>query len=224
MMAATETSREFWRDRLGIPNYAVGEAARYAHISSSTVGRWQKETTKFRRHQGDKLSYLELIEIAVVAACREEGMKLREIQRAHDYLSATFNEQFPFAVIQLKTDGVDLLRDYGDGRLLVTNKAGQLAWKSIIAKRFREFEYDRGIASRWKVAGEKSSVIIDPRIRFGAPAVDGVPTWMIRDRWREGEPIRETASEFSITVQKVRDALIFEGVDPNDDPPKKWIH
>src|SRR3546814_17624534 len=111
MMAATETSREFWRDRLGIPNYAVGEAARYAHISSSTVGRWQKETTKFRRHQGDKLSYLELIEIAVVAACREEGMKLREIQRAHAYLSAHFKEQFPFSVIQPKQIGSESCRE-----------------------------------------------------------------------------------------------------------------
>jgi len=220
--------RDLWRSRLDIPNYEIGEAARYAHISASTVGRWHHDTTLPERELRRRLSYFQLIELAVVSACRKAGMKLIDIRAAREFFAREFQTDHPFATLQLKTDGVDLLKDAGevDGvkHLLTGNKGGQLAWKHILAEKFTEFDYESDVAARWHVAGRRSPIIIDPRIRFGAPNIKGVPTWLLRDRWVAGEQPKETASEYSITERDVREGLRFEGIKFPTDQPNAWQH
>ena len=223
------SAQELWQSRLTVPNYGISEAARYADISAGTVGRWQTSMELPDRQPRKRISYYELIEIAVVSVCRQVGMKLVDIKAAHQYFSSQFKTPYPFATLDLKTDGVDLLKDYspeseGAARMIAGNRNGQLAWRDVIAQRFREFEYERGVVTSWAVAGEKSSVIIDPRVRFGAPAVEGLPTWLIKERWEAGEPPEDTASEFNLKVRSVKDALKFEGIDPKASPPNKWLN
>jgi len=220
-MSASADPREFWRSRLSAPNYKVGDAARYAHIDRSTVGRWHRDTTLSEREEGARLSYLELVEVAVVAAYRKAGMKLREIREARAWLSEMFNEEYPFATLRLKTDGVDLMIDHGD-TVVLANRRGQFAWKHIIARRFHEFDYEGGIAARWHVAGRSAPIIIDPRIQFGAPSVRGVPTWSLVGRWSAGEELKEIAEDYDIPPSAVIHALKFEGVDPS--ASRGWLN
>jgi hypothetical protein len=58
-VAATERT-ELWRERLTLPAYLVGEAARYADISPQTVSAWHKVEKKVlsKKDTGVKLSYL----------------------------------------------------------------------------------------------------------------------------------------------------------------------
>jgi uncharacterized protein (DUF433 family) len=139
-------------------------------------------------------------------------MKLAEIRSARDYLIRQFDTLHPFATLELKTDGIDMLKDYA-GELIVTNKDGQMAWKSVIGERLREFHYEQGLVMRWYVGGTNSSVIIDPRLRFGSPVVEGVPTFLLRDRWKEGEDVEEMSEDLSVSMQGIQDALQFEGID-----------
>ena len=220
-MNATSNPGEFWRARLGIPNYEVREAARYAHIHSNTVSRWHKDTTLGEREDRAKLSYLQLIELAVVAACRKEGMRLSDIRAARAYYAGKFDAKHPFATLKLKTDGVDLAMDAG-ADLLIGNKGGQLAWKSFIGKRFKEFDYEGGLATRWHVAGKESPVLIDPRVRFGAPHVSGVPTWLLKERWVAGEPLDEITDDLSLRSSEILAALEFEGLDPAKPRKAEW--
>ncbi len=222
-MNAQLASHEFWKDRLDVPNYAVGEAARYASVAAATVGRWHKNTTLGGRESGAKLSYLQLIELAMVAAWKKEGMKLADIRVARAYYSAKFDTPHPFATLRLKTDGIDLAMDAG-AELLIGNKRGQLAWKSMIGQRFKEFEYEDGLVSRWRAAGVTSPVIIDPRVRFGAPHVQGVPTWLLKERWEAGEPLDEIAEDLSVTEKNLKAALVFEGIDPRKTRQNEWVH
>lgn len=206
--------RDLWRSRLLLANYEVREAARFAHVSSNTVRRWHKNTTLGSREPGSKLSYLQLIELAVAAACKDAGMKLADIRSARSYFAGKFNTDHPFATLKLQTDGVDLAIKAG-ADLLIGNRNGQLAWKQIIGERFKEFEYEDGLAVRWHVAGKNSEIIIDPRIQYGAPTVDGVPTWAIKGRWEAGEQLADIADDFGISSALIRKALSFEGVDLN---------
>lgn len=222
-MNAAPAHIEFWKERLSVPNYAVGEAARYAHVHAGTVGRWHKNTTLGGREPGSKLSYLQLIELAVVGACKAAGMKLEDIRVARGYYSAAFDTKHPFATLRLKTDGVDLAMDAG-AELLIGNKGGQIAWKSFIGERFKEFEYEDGLVSRWHAGGVKSSVIIDPRVRFGAPHVAGIPTWLLKDRWEAGEPADEIRSDLSLSKRDLEAALQFEGIDPRKPRKNEWLH
>ena len=224
-MNAAIRPTEYWRERLRLPAYGVGDAARYADISSETIRNWQRLSNRPSvlgpRDRGKALSYLQLIELAVVAAARDAGVRLPVIRETREYMSREFDSEFPFAEYRFKTDGKRLWIDYfdligakGRGKLLDPGQKGQLAWTEIIG-RLLEFEYDKelGLATRWHVAGFGSPVIIDPRIRFGAPSVEGVPTRLLLKRWEGGETPEEIADDFAVPKKIVLAALEFEGVE-----------
>ncbi|QMW22568.1 DUF433 domain-containing protein [Sandaracinobacteroides saxicola] len=224
-MNAMPQPTEFWRQRLFVPNYRIGEAARYADISSQTVARWHqtgqsnKRGTLSNKNKGQSLSYLQLIEVAVVAQFRRANVRLDKIRAAREYVSKQLNAEFPFAEYRFKTDGKDLWMDYaeieakmGDNKLLKASAGGQLAWTDIIG-RLQEFEYERaGLAVRWHLAGRNSPLVIDPRIQFGAPSVEGIATWAFKGRWEAGELLDDIADDFGVANSDVLAALEFEGV------------
>ena len=226
-MNAAIHGKEFWRSRLFVPNYRIGEAARYAHLASQTVASWHKPSTSNQRgtlsakDKGASLSYLQLIEVAVVASFRKAGVSLQKVRSAREYVSKQLEAEHPFAEYRFKTDGHDLWMDYaqieadsGDKKLLLASGSGQLAWSDIIG-RLKEFDYEAdGLAVRWHVAGKKSGIIIDPRVQFGAPSINGVPTWVFKGRLKAGEDLEDIADDFGVTIAAVEEALRFEGMDP----------
>jgi len=157
-------------------------------------------------------------------------MSLPDIRRARDYLAKEMGVPYPFASERLKTDGVDIAMDYqhrtgqGEpGTLLLANRQGQLAWNDFIGGRMKEFEYEDSLALRWHVGGEGSLIVIDPRVRFGAPTIRGVPTWLVQERHQAGEAKRTTASDLGLTVREVTEALSFEAPAPKRQR-KSWHH
>ncbi|WP_155255592.1 DUF433 domain-containing protein [Bradyrhizobium elkanii] len=230
-MATTSSNRaEPWRKRLHIPAYRVGEAARYAQISTQTVVAWHKLNDRHvlsEKQDGERLSYLQLIEVAVVAAFRKAKIPLGEIRAAREYVKRSLGSAHPFAEYQFKRYGKSLFteldEDKGRRKLVKANQAGQLAWKEIVGPLLKEFEYEHeGVAIRWHVAGPSSPVIIDPRLSFGTPVVKGVPTWIVKGRFDAGESDSVIAEDFGIDVPSVREALKFEGVLPGQQ--QKWTH
>lgn len=223
-MAALVSERldEPWRRRLFLPSYQIGEAAAYAKIAPQTVVAWHKIEAALlaQREKRAALSYMQLIEVAVVAAFRKAGVPLKRIRAAREYAARNLKSEYPFAEYSFKEEGKHLWLDSGQidvkpGTVLSADQGGQLAWESVIG-RLREFEYEKdGIVLRWHVAGPSSPIIIDPRISFGAPAVKGVPTWVIRGRWNAGESDSDIATDFGIKKEEVREALRFERVAPD---------
>jgi uncharacterized protein (DUF433 family) len=222
---------EPWRKRLHLPAYQVGEAARYARISTQTVVAWHKVDQRrllSEKGHGERLSYLQLIELAVVAGFRNAKIPLPEIRAAREYVKRTLRSEHPFAEYQFKRYGKSLFTEFvedktGRKNLLKANQAGQLAWKEIVGPLLKEFEYEpEGVAIRWHVAGPSSPIIIDPRLSFGTPTVKGVPTWIVKGRFDAGESDSMIADDFGIDVPTVREALKFEGVLPGQQ--QKWTH
>lgn len=225
-MPISTESRPFHR-RLYLPTYRVTDAARYAGTSAQNVANWlYRETTtgvtlpgKERRRP---LSYLQLIEVAVVAIFKKLGAPLENIRKARDYLAQNFNTEYPFTIYQFKTDGYHLLLEFAEFEpelshsidLVVADKAGQIAWQYLVEDRLLEFDYDEelDLAIRWHVAGRASPVIIDPRIAFGAPTVRGIPTWVLRGRANAGETLYEMKEDFRLEEDEIREALQFEQV------------
>ncbi len=230
----SENRAEPWRRRLTLPAYQIGEAARYAQISPQTVAAWHKieKPTLSTKDERAALSYMQLIEVAVVAAFRKARISLQRIRNARDYVSTQLHKEFPFAEYRFKTEGKHLLIDYqqvegrrGKGKHLVADQAGQLEWEDIIGPLLKEFEYeDDGIVISWRVAGPSSPVIIDPRISFGTPTIRGTPTWVIKGRWNAGESDSDIAEDFGIGKDDVREALKFEGILNGGTSPSRIIH
>jgi uncharacterized protein (DUF433 family) len=236
-LLVSERREQPWRRRLVLPMYQVREAARYARVSPKTVAAWHKAEGRSRltlseRTGGDALSYLQLIEVAVVAAFRQWGLSLRRIQDAREYVSKELRTEFPFATYRFKTDGKSLWLDYqqieggkSKGKLLDATAKGQFAWDDIIGQRLKEFDYEgRGMAVRWHVAGTESPIVIDPQIAFGTPTINGTPTWVVRERWAAGEAIADIAYDFGLKKLDVTRALKFEGAAPDPTRSDSWIH
>jgi len=231
-MTAAVPSSEAWRRRLEIPAYRVGEAARYVGLAPQTVTAWHRtgvRQTLSAKERRNPLTYLQLIEVAVVAAARNAGVRLDNIRRTRDYISRQFGSKFPFAEYRFKTDGEGLFIDQVDSNaaegqetVLRPDRGGQLAWRAIIG-RLDEFEYDE-IVHRWHVAGRDSAIVIDPRIAFGKPSVGGIATWVLRGRADAGESVPDIADDFGLAMDDVRAAIEFERRSPDPARRKTWVH
>lgn len=218
-----------WFRRLYLPAYRLSDAARYAGTSAQTLSNWHhRELPRYGfpalpgREQGKPLSYLELIEIAVVATFRKFNVPLSSIATTRHYMAQTFNSEFPFAEYRFKTDGFHLLMNLSEAEpdletqdLIVGDAGGQIGWNVMMEDRLLQFDYDLRyeLALKWFVAGQGSPVVIDPRIAYGAPMVKGIPTWVLKGRWDAGESISDIKEDFGLDEEEIAHGLRFEEID-----------
>lgn len=221
----SERTDQPWLRRLYLPSYQIAEAANYADIAPQTVAAWHKVEKEFlsRKDEKEALSYMQLIEVAVVASFRKMGVQLKNIRATRDYAKHTLRTEYPFATFKFKENAKHLYLDSNQlegvapGSVVQTDQGGQLAWETVIG-RLNEFDYEEeheGLALKWHVAGRSSPIIIDPRIAFGTPAIKGTPTWIIKGRWDAGESDTDIAEDFGIDRSDVREALKFEKIAPD---------
>lgn len=228
----------FWKDRLDIPAYRVGEAASYAHLSPQTVAAWHKKKAQSdhavlsQREGGKGLSFLQLIELAVAAEMRRLGVRLPEIERARKYFRDSTGLEYPFAQLKFKTDGADVFSEIEgplgivvEDKLIAANYGGQFVWTEMLSSKFEEFNYDdSGAVVAWRVAGKDKPITIDPKLAFGAPQVHGIKTGTIKSRFASGEEVDEIADDFGVPVPDVIEALLFEGLEPSEDRIRRWMN
>jgi len=224
-MTERTSGRDGWRRRLYLPAYTTVEAARFAQTKPNTVAYWYYGTGKRTgpalggKRRYAPLSYLQLVEVAFAASFRQRGVPLQRIRKARDYVAKVFRAEFPFAQYEFKTEGLHVLMDAAsvepDFRdLIVADEAGQMAWERIVLERFEQFDYEEELAVRWHPRGRGVPILIDPRISFGAPVIEGtgIPTWVLKGRFEAGETPEEIESDFGVTARDLRYALEFERV------------
>lgn len=210
-----------WYERLFLPAYRLGDAARYTGAHPNTVAAWHYRSNAVLpgRERKEPLCYLELVEVAFVAYFRRVGVPLSRIRKAREYVGKTFHSRHPFAEHRFKSEGQHLLMDYfrrdkhpSANELIVADAGGQLAWANVMGDKFAEFDYELELALTWHPAGRDSAVKIDPRVAFGEPVAEGIPTLAIKGRWVAGESLAEIVEDWGVSQQTVKDALEFEGV------------
>lgn len=205
-----------------LPAYQVNEAARYARITTQTIRNWQQrpdsgKSALHHREKGAALSYFQLVEVAFVAVMRRMGLKLSLIKDARAYMAQNLNSEFPFVEYKFKVQGPRIVMDLSQfdkrapkNKLIVVSHGGQLEWRDMLGRKFEEFDYEKGLAVRWHIAGRGSPILIDPQIAFGAPQIKGVPTWAIKGRQKAGESLADIADDFHLKILEVEKAIQFE--------------
>ena len=219
---------ERFRRRLYLPAYRVGDAARYARTAAQSVTYWhygdgELGATLPGSQRRRPLSYMELVEVAFVSFFRSIGVSLQRIRNARIYAAQNLNAEYPFVDYRWQSEGVHLLMDFAqfedtdEFKVIIADRGGQLGWKDMMVEKFAEFDYDSIgddlLALRWHPAGRQSKVLIDPRISFGAPIVEGLPTWVLKGRWNAKEDVDEMIEDFDISREAVVQGLQFEGVE-----------
>lgn len=92
------------------------------------------------------------------------------------------------------------------GVTLLTHPAG------LFLERVEFADDENGEATRLWPRGRDSPVYVDPDVRFGSPAVRGIPTETIAEHVRGGDVIESVAEDFGLDLDTVIAALDYEGI------------
>jgi uncharacterized protein (DUF433 family) len=213
-----------------MPLYTAAEAARFLHLPASTVRAWAfgqgyKVNGQQRRFQpvistadpkGRRLSFVNLVELLVLAAIRKEDhVELKQVRSAIEFLRKRFPSTHPLADHQFQTNGIDLfVEKYG--KLLNISQDGQLAMKALIQRYLKLVERDASgvpfklhLPRRADTSEPLAAVVIDPERGYGRPVLDGrgIRTEVIVERFQAGESIASLAEDYGVDSAVVEDIL-----------------
>ncbi len=215
------------------PAYPFIEAAHYLNMPVSTLRSWcigqdYKVNGKARRfrplieldgHKSEGLSFLNLVEAHVLAAIRRKhDIPLPKVREALAFMQAKMKTPRPLVERSFQTDGVNLFVDELSSLVNVTHE-GQIEMKDLLLAHLHRIERDpAGLLirlfpfTRTGIQAPEAPVQIDPTIAFGRPSLRGraVPTAVLADRFKAGEPMTDLANDFSVTVEVIEDAIRCE--------------
>lgn len=224
------------RDPRHIPTYSLVEAAHYLGLPLATLESWIRgryyPTSTGRRHfepvilRPDEdlplLSFMNLVEAHVLDAIRyRHHVPLKKVRDAISYLRHVSGSPHPLADHWFQLKGVDLIVDEG-GLLVNATKQGQIEMKDVIRAYLQRVARDpQGAAESLypyltrhpkDVEEQPKLVLINPRIAFGKPILVGVgvPTAVIADRVRAGEPVKELARDYACKASEIEEAIRYE--------------
>lgn len=220
------------RDLREMPAYGIGEAAGYLRLPLSTLRAWMlgqryqvggtpkffKPVIEIADRKGRLLSFINLVEAFVLAGIRRKHeIPLPKVRSAVDYLRRTFNTPRPLAEERFQTDGVDLVVDKF-GALIGATQEGQLQMREIIRDRLKYVHRDpKGVPEKIvlfpaRSRSAKGDVVIDPRLSFGRPVLDGlgVRTAILYERFMAGEDVPDLARDYDAPPEAIENAIRCE--------------
>lgn len=215
------------------PAYPFIEAAHYLNMPVSTLRSWcigqdykvRGKTRRFKplieldgsRNEG--LSFLNLVEAHVLAAIRRRhDIPLPKVRDAMAFMRTKMKTTRPLVERSFQTDGVSLFVEELSSLVNVTHE-GQIEMKELLLAHLHRIERDHaGLPirlfpfTRSGTQEREAPVQIDPTIAFGRPSLRGraVPTAVLADRFKAGEPMTELARDFDVGVDVIEDAIRCE--------------
>lgn len=225
---------------LGIGIYARDEAARLIRVTPSRLRRWVSgytyhysyRATSSRRKRPPvvsmdlpviedtiALSFVELMELRVVAALRAKGVSLQQIRKAADVAERHFRTEHPFASRRVYTDSRKVFAAVGDQAnepdVVELSKGGvlQIIAGGILEPFLEEIDFDShsNLAERWWPLGKTTPVVLDPRVAFGAPTIQGTRLrTSFLAQLASHSAADEIAEAYQLEPDRIEAALMFE--------------
>jgi len=206
--------------RLGVGSYSVPDAARLIGTTTREIRRWMNPRSGVAGPvPGPKeqtLTFLELLELHVVALFRDREVTLGTIRKVEKTAEGRFGSLYPFAARRLESEGGAVFAaSPDDGERTASteelNRARQV-FDSTVRPFLKKLEYDNDEAIRFWPMGRNERVVLDPQRKFGKP-IDyetGVPTSALYAAVVAGDEPPVVARWFGVPVAAVRAAVAFE--------------
>lgn len=176
------------------------------------------------------LTFAEMLTLRLVKGFRGAGLSLRTIKRVAAAAAREYQTSTPFVTKQFRTDGRKVFVEIGHitpandepavprrERQLIEVLSRQHQFAEIVEPSlYRRVEWEDDMVARWWPLGRNRSVVLDPRVMFGAPRVaqTRLPTEVLANSVEAeggGEAaIRAVAEWHGISAKQVRDAVDFE--------------
>lgn len=182
-----------------------------------------KKSTPAAYREPQVLNFEQLLTLMLVQTFKKRGLGLPKIKKAAARAKEAYGLENPFASRQFRSDGSRIFVELapstrGRERELVDILSDQRQFREIVEPSLFEdvvFAGDR--AGQWWPLGKDRSVLLSPRLQFGAPHIAraGVRTNVIAEmvaaEGGEHRAIDATADWFGLTSTQVEDAVEFEG-------------
>lgn len=210
------------------PLYSVPQVDRLLGLTGGTARRWIEGYERGGRRYpplirtettGQELiTWGEFVETRLLSEYREAGVPVVHMRPAIEKLREEFDTRYPLAHARpfLDVEGRELVMraqtDVGlERRLqLVVVRNNQL----VLADRAKQFvdsvEYKDDIAEKLHPAPDLQDVVIDPLRQFGEPVVRSVPTEVIAEQVRAGDPAEMIMELYELSRKQVDAALRYE--------------
>ncbi|GAA1732123.1 DUF433 domain-containing protein [Isoptericola hypogeus] len=162
--------------------------------------------------RGPVVPFVGLSEAYVLNAFRGAGVPMQRIRPALSKLESEFGMHAALASEQLKTDGAEVLWEFGeetdDAELrdsLVVVRSGQMVFRDVIEKYLRTITYVYGRVSLIRLPQFVPEVVVDPERNFGQPTLArrGIRVADVRARLDAGEPADQVADDFRLELADV---------------------
>ncbi len=222
------------KDLRELPAYGVAEAAGFLRLPKSTLRAWLlgqgyraadghpkrfQPVIEIADSKDRQLSFINLTEAFVLAGIRREhGIALGKVRKAIEYLRRSFHSRRPLAEEQFTTDGIDLfVEKYG--ALIGATQEGQIQLRDVILDRLKLVRRDpKGVPEKLvlfpapKALPKGADVIIDSKLSFGRPVLEGVGvrTAIVAERLAAGESIEMLARDYNAAPDAIQNAIRFE--------------
>lgn len=190
---------------LGVGYYSRADAARLLTVHPATLNRWVRGYTYQMRSRGEviqrqrpslvkldlptidhimALSFLELMELRIIKALVERKISIQRVRSAASAAIEIFGTSHPFASRRIFTDRRDIFAEITQGIDIpdvIALKEGrhlQIHSGKLLEAILEEISYsqDTSLADRWWPMARSFPVLLDPKIAFGAPTVEGTST------------------------------------------------
>lgn len=217
-----------------LPLYRKTEAAEIIDVPAQTFRNWSMgyaykridgtqvtsdpivTTSQPSRLMAPSVPFIGLAEAYVVSAFTKAGVPMRRIRPAILWLQEHMGLHQALASEQLKTDGAEVLWDYGqqsddpdDSKLvdgLVVVRSGQQVFRTVVNDYLTRVTYERGWTRMIDLPQYQGvEVVVDPWINGGQPTVAarGIRVRDIVTRLQAGELDKEVAYDFDLPTEQV---------------------
>jgi uncharacterized protein (DUF433 family) len=222
-------------DLLERPTYGMAQVDAILGLHGGTARRWIDGYSRASvtyppvvrvEHTGEEtVTWGEFVETRLLAEFRDRGVPMVHMRPTVVRLRAELKTAYPLAHASpyLDADGRELVRHIqaevsveGPLRLVIElARTGQLVLSAPADQFARSAVFsDQGTREvvRLHPFPDDKEVVIDPLRRFGEPVVRSVPTEVIAEQFRRGDPIEMLAELFELTSAQVQAAIRYEGV------------
>jgi uncharacterized protein (DUF433 family) len=218
--------RERKMEVIGKGVYNISEASRLTRLRPQRVREWFRGRESASRIiepafesdypvcEGEyAISFLDLIELNIGGKLREANVPLPHIRKVYDQLRREYGDH-PFCRRAIYVGDQKIFTrglNAAESSSVIEAITNQCYFDNMILPFLQRIDYDQGTqqAIRWHIA---DGVVIDPKIRFGSPVVEGVgiSTSILRDSYfANGEDAASVARWFGIEERHVMAAVDF---------------
>jgi uncharacterized protein (DUF433 family) len=98
---------------------------------------------------------------------------------------------------------------------LSPRRHAQVVWGDVLAPFLQEIEFDpiSGAAERWWPLGKQVPVVLDPRVAFGAPVIQGTALRTAEAaRMARKVSVAEVGDAFDLPTERIAAAVEFENL------------